>query len=419
MRALHVSPLYWPSRGGGEQVTQMLSERMARDGHDVTVVTTDASSVERFWSARGPRVAEAETMHHGVRVIRVPVRPFPLGQLGLYVTRGMAIRVWDPLRLTSLVRAVSRWMPRVPALRRALRHLPDEFDVVHSFNLSWESCLVDAYEFSRDRRRVHLATPFLHTGEPGSWRVSRNYTMSHQLAALRGSQRVIVQTPTEARAVAMLGVEQSRIAEVGIGINLEDVTGGNAGRFRRRHDVQDPIVAFVGRATRDKGATALVRAMRQLWASGVEATCVVAGLAMPDFTRFARTLAPDARLRVLGSIDDDDKRDLLAASDVVAMPSRAESFGIVYLEAWANGKPVIGAQSGGAIDVITDAVDGYLVPFDDVPTLAERIHDLLVDRERARAMGEAGRRKLLDRYTWDAIYARTIAIYQDVRHTSA
>jgi glycosyltransferase involved in cell wall biosynthesis len=413
MRVLHVTPLYWPSLGGAEQVVQALSERMARDRHEVTVVTSDAASVESFWSGRGPRLHERDAVIDGVQVIRAPVRPFPLGQFGAFVARGLAIRLFDPLRLKRLVRAIGGWMPSIPQFRQTLRRLPGAFDLVHAFNLSWESCLVDAFDFACARGVPFLATPFLHTGEPGRARVSRNFTMSHQVAALLGSDRVIVQTPTEAQAVEALGVNRARIVEVGVGIDPARVLGGDAERFRSRYNLRGPIVAFIGRATRDKGATALVRALRQVWASGVEAECVIAGLVLPDFRRFLRTQPPNSRLRLLGPIGDDDKRDLLAAADIVAMPSRAESFGIVYLEAWAYGTPVIGARAGGAADVIADGEDGYLIPFDDADALATRIRELLVHPARAQQMGEAGHRKLQARYAWDVIYRSMLAVYHE------
>ena len=85
------------------------------------------------------------------------------------------------------------------------------------------------------------------------------------------------------------------------------------------------------------------------------------------------------------------------------MPSRTDSFGIVYLEAWLNGVPVIGARAGGVPEVITDGVDGYLVDFGDVAALANRIELLLRRPEAARALGEAGRRKVLAEHKWIAI----------------
>lgn len=417
MRVLHVSPLYWPSLGGGEQVTKMLSERMVRDGHEVTVLCSDAANVERFWDRRAPRVSPREERIDGVRVIRVPVRPFPLGQLGLFVVRGLTIRILAPLRLSKIVRSVGAWMPRMPQMVKTLHELPHEFDLVHGFNLSWESCLVDACEFARARHIAFLATPFIHIGETRNRRVHRNFTMSHQLAALRKSTRVIAQTVGEARALETMGVEAHRVEEVGIGLELARVEGGDAKRFRIKHDIHRPIVAFVGRVTRDKGATMLVRAMQQVWDSGADVHCVIAGLVMPDFKRFLRAQPDATRLHILGPVSETEKLDLLSAADIVAMPSRAESFGIVYLEAWAYSKPVIGARAGGAADVITDGVDGYLLPFDDAASLSGRVIELISDRERAQSMGRAGHSKLLARYTWDKIYDRTMAVYADVLRT--
>jgi glycosyltransferase involved in cell wall biosynthesis len=404
MHVLHVSPLYWPSLGGGEQVTQVISERMARDGHAVTVLTTDASSEVCFWDRRSSRVAQPDEWINGVHVIRVPVRPFPMGRLSLFVVRGLAIRVLDPLRLQNLVRRIGAWMPHAPSLKQALRNLADSFDLIHGFNLSWESCLVDAYDFARARSRVFIATPFLHTGEPGRARVSRNYQMSHQRAALRGSDRVIAQTQIEARAIERMGIARSRIVEVGVGIDPVSIEGGQADRFRSRYDLHGPIVAFIGRVMRDKGAMSLVRAMQQVWAAGMEVEVVMAGSPMPDFKHFLERQSLPPHLHVLGSIDAADKRDLLAAADVLAMPSRAESFGIVYLEAWAYAKPVIGARAGGVPDVIEDGVDGWLVEFDDVADLAQRITQLILNPAEAKAMGMRGYQKLQQRYTWDRLY---------------
>src|SRR3712207_8646872 len=79
----------------------------------------------------------------------------------------------------------------------------------------------------------------------------------------------------------------------------------------------------------------------------------------------------------------EDKRDLNAAGQVFCMPSRTDSFGIVYLEAWLNGVPVIGARAGGVPEIIDDGVDGYLVEFGDVAALANRI-ELLLDRKSTR-----------------------------------
>jgi glycosyltransferase involved in cell wall biosynthesis len=155
--------------------------------------------------------------------------------------------------------------------------------------------------------------------------------------------------------------------------------------------------------------------MRRLWARGVDATFIMAGSTMLDsFKRYYDALPDEvrARCRWLGFISDQDKRDLQAAGQIFCMPSRTESFGIVYLEAWLNNVPVIGARAGGVPEVISDGVDGYLVEFGDVAALANRIQILLQRPDSAAAMAERGRLKTLAEHTWDHKIARVAEVYR-------
>ncbi len=83
-----------------------------------------------------------------------------------------------------------------------------------------------------------------------------------------------------------------------------------------------------------------------------------------------------------------------AACEIFALPSKAEGFGLVYLEAMASGKPVIGGAHGGAPEVIRDGVTGYLVQHGDVAQLATALDTLLSDPAHAREMGERGRARV-------------------------
>jgi glycosyltransferase involved in cell wall biosynthesis len=105
---------------------------------------------------------------------------------------------------------------------------------------------------------------------------------------------------------------------------------------------------------------------------------------------------------------------MLAATDLFAMPSRIDSFGIVYLEAWAYGVPVIGCRAGGVPDVIEDGQDGVLVGYGDETGLAMAIEGLLADPQRCRAMGQRGRAKVEAHYTWDQIYDGLAAVYREL-----
>ena len=96
------------------------------------------------------------------------------------------------------------------------------------------------------------------------------------------------------------------------------------------------------------------------------------------------------------------------------MPSRTDSFGIVYMEAWLCGKPVIGARAGGVPAVISDEQDGLLVNFGDVADLADKIKGLLKDSALADRLGQAGRAKVLENYTWPVVFGKVYSVYRQI-----
>jgi glycosyltransferase involved in cell wall biosynthesis len=96
-----------------------------------------------------------------------------------------------------------------------------------------------------------------------------------------------------------------------------------------------------------------------------------------------------------------------AACDIFALPSRGEGFGLVYLEAMAFAKPVIGGAHGGAPEVIQDGVTGYLVQHGDAIQLATCIETLLRDPVHARSMGERGRERVANEFRF-SIFAKSL-----------
>jgi phosphatidyl-myo-inositol dimannoside synthase len=103
-----------------------------------------------------------------------------------------------------------------------------------------------------------------------------------------------------------------------------------------------------------------------------------------------------------------------AACEIFALPSRGEGFGLVYLEAMARGKPVIGGAHGGAPEVIDDGKTGYLVPHGDVPLLATSIETLLADPALAREMGARGRERVARDFRFNAFAKSLKKIFREL-----
>ncbi len=410
MRILHIIQRYWPARGGAEAHLGEISRRLAAEGHQVTVATTDAWDFELFWDPRCRRLAELGTYRDGVHILRFPVHHLPLPGLAYPAIRRL---LWMFSWLRSIpVRwlfRLARFTPWVPGLWRWLDSTSERFDIVAGMTICFEPLLEAGFRFARRRGVPFVVYPLTHLGagsEPGKDALSRFYTMRHQIELVRQSDVVIAQTPTERTFYIQHGVPPERILVAGPGVNPENVMGGHGERFRSRYGAHGPLVASISNLSYDKGTFHLIEAIRRLRREGRDVVLALVGTVLQPFQRYWEKMAPEDRegILLLGQIDHDEKRDLLAACDVFAMPSRTDSFGIVYLEAWLYRKPVIAARTWGVTDVVQDGEDGLVVPFGDVEALARAIAFLLDRPDLRETMGTKGAQKVMSLHVWDQKY---------------
>jgi glycosyltransferase involved in cell wall biosynthesis len=214
------------------------------------------------------------------------------------------------------------------------------------------------------------------------------------------------------------------------GLSRRVVVGGNGlrlGRFpyldphaaRARLGLpQDAfVVLFLGRKTAYKGLDALLAALRALRAQHSSAHLLAIGPETPESQRLWNAAGDMPGLIVRGAVADEERLAALAACNVLAVPSRAEAFGIVYLEAWAYRKPVIAAALPAIASLIGEGEDGFLIDPDRPAQLHDRLLRLAEHPDEAAAMGERGYAKLAARYTVEAIGAIVEAAYARVlRH---
>ncbi len=420
---LHVNPRYYPYIGGSEYYMQQLAERLAarEPASLVTVFATDAWDLEHFWSKGHRTIAESAGQLNGVSIRRFPVHRVPLISPLFYpgMRRLLSVLSEAPLpgRLVlPLLNQLCRTTPLVPGLNQALKDQAGRFDLVHAANAPLDSMIRAAFRYTRRHDAAFVLTPFVHLGEPSNTAVRRFYTMRHQLEWMKQADAVLVMTTLERDFLLEKGVPDSKMHVVGAGLEPADIQGGDGAAFRRRHSIEGPLVIFLGTAAFDKGAHHTVQAMQKLWRQGLEATLVLAGPVMTHFQQFYDELsgADKQHIRFLGFISHSEKRGLFAAGDLFVMPSRTDSFGIVYLEAWLCGMAVVGARAGGVPAVISHQQDGLLVEFGAVSQLADAIGQLLQDRSLAEKMAAAGAEKVLSRYTWPKIFNQVYSIYRQI-----
>lgn len=413
MRILHVIQRYHPAIGGAELHMQELSAWLAAAGHQVTVATSDALDFELFWDPRRRRVAEPAGVHRGVRIRRFPLRHLPVSRLAY---PGLRRLLWLLSMVRPLPEGVMSWLagytPWAPALWRWANTQEEPYDLVGAMTTAFEPFVAAGLRVARRQGLPFVCYPLTHLGagpKPGEDANSRFYIMRHQVGLVAASDAVIAQTEAERDFYIGRGVAAEQIAVVGPGVTPEAVLGGDGQRFRDRHGIQGPLVLAIGAMAADKGTVQTVEAVRRLWRAGRPVELVLIGAVLSQFADYLGGLpaADRERIRVLGPVSEDEKRDALAAATLYAMPSRTDSFGITYLEAWLYGLPVIGARTWGVMDLIEDGRDGLLVPYDErpaqsgAPELVEAIAYLLDHPDDATRMGQTGREKVYVGHTWD------------------
>ena len=181
-------------------------------------------------------------------------------------------------------------------------------------------------------------------------------------------------------------------------------------------DLARPYVIFVGRITRQKGVPVLLRAASGLVPEAQLVLC--AGAAdTPELLAEVTELVDGLQASRSGvlwipeMLPRPELVQLLTHATVFAIPSLYEPLGIVNLEAMACATAVVGSRTGGIPEVVADGETGLLVPPGEPEPLAEALNALLRDPDRARAMGQAGRKRAVAEFGWPSIAAQTAALY--------
>ncbi len=200
------------------------------------------------------------------------------------------------------------------------------------------------------------------------------------------------------------------------GVNFHAFDGFvDAGGIKQRYGIAplEPTILFVGRATIQKGPDILLEAIPSILVNNPNTKFVYAadGDMLSQLKWRAGELGITDSVRFLGQVPRAEFIDLMRGCDIVAVPSRNEPFGIVVLEAWAAGKPVVSTKNGGPDEFVDHDYNGLKI-FDNPESVAWGVGTLLGDMEHARWLGANGRNKVESEFSWDLIGDYTVGVYE-------
>lgn len=190
-------------------------------------------------------------------------------------------------------------------------------------------------------------------------------------------------------------------------------------------DPSRPMVAFVGRITRQKGVGHLVKAASH-FDDGVQLVLCAGAPDTPEIAKETEQLVHDLQEQrdgvfwVQDMLPKEKIQEILSAADSFVCPSIYEPLGIVNLEAMACGTAVVASDVGGIPEVVVDGETGTLVHYDESDAegfergIAAAVNAMVEDRARAKQFGEAGKKRAEDVFSWEAIAQQTVDVYKSL-----
>ena len=372
MKILQGCVRYPPAPGGAETVVKAYSEGLRDLGHEVEVITTDLYTETPFVKKEMPSEV------NGINVTRHKA----------YTVSGEAHYVLAP----GMVRSF----------------LSKKADIIHTHSYGYFQNHA-GWIRERFQSTPWVITPHFHPSW-SMWGGAKRKTLREFYDTVIGkgtleSADLITCVSKHERdmLVSEIGISEDNIKIIYNGINWSDWDVLPDKTIFRKHypDISEKFVLFAGRLATNKGLSDLISAMELVNQNSVD--LVITGADMGLGKQLEKEAAEKGvRMHRLGHIDDETYRSVLAAADMLVLPSEYEAFGIVLLEAAAAETAVIGTNVGGIPEAMSPGKNGLIVEYKDVDNLSRCITTLLEDEKMCREMGLAGR-NWAKNFSWESI----------------
>ncbi len=204
-------------------------------------------------------------------------------------------------------------------------------------------------------------------------------------------------------------------------VNVSEFSEVSYSENRRAKEKTSLNVLFIGRLIERKGVEYLLKAGNIIDNKGVNFVMKIVGVGelKSGLCKMSNDLSLSRKVVFIDSIAHKDIKEVYRWADVLVLPSvtdwkgEKEGLGVVILEAFASGIPVIGTRSGGIVDVVKDNVNGYLVPEKDAEAIAKYLVKISEDRNLARKLGCKGREFVQAVFARDKVAEKIIGMYKN------
>ncbi len=412
MEIVHLCPRFFPAISGAEFYFQRISEELQKSKKvNITLHCSNAIDFAGLRTNTKKNLPGATFQWHNLfKVNRHTVIP----QTNEVILKNYSEKLnsfFDQINGIDLI-SFCKNGPSIPTFFTSV--MQAKIDLIHTTFLPYQT-VVDGLFCSKLQNVPSVCTPFFHFANP-------RYSKFDEISLLKYYSKIIACTEIEKIELIKRGVESNRIEIVPMGVDSQKFQSARKEDFLDSYHIEQdrPIVLFCGYKNFEKGALTLLQAIPFVQNQNKDILFCFIGPSTKAFNYEVSKLKKLGFKQNLLNIDpsnlggyfDKKKLGCFKACSLFAMPSRSDAYGISFLEAWASGKPVIGANVGATPEIIRDGIDGFLVEFGNPTTLAEKIQFILNNPKLSMALGKNGQDKVQTNNNWKQIAQKIFKIYE-------
>lgn len=402
-----ITPHYYPSILTGSGVVVMkLAEELAKLGYDISVITSNALTV-RYWydPIFGKKIEKRYEVHNKVKIYRLSC--YQLYSC-MHFTLLKLFGKFLPKKFIDYLKIMSSG-PYLIGLDKNL--ISNNYDVIHCspFPLAINKQVTAILSKMKEKPKL-IITPFFHSQLP-------DFSNPALRKVFQSADTIHVISDTEKEEISTrFLINVKKIIAIPLFLDISNIHTVDYLKkdiifFKEKYNLKNKkIILFAGIKGFGKGAIDLLLAINMLHKTNPEYILIAIGTGTPEWNKTKTRIDKDCLLDFEYKTGK-EKEIIFASCDVFCLPSKSESFGLVYLEAWSKKKPVIAADIPAVKEFI--GRDGVFIKFGNKEQIIEAIIRLTTDKSMASSLGKQGKSKLINKYTFSKVFPKYISMFSN------
>ncbi|MFX1259988.1 MAG: glycosyltransferase family 4 protein [Promethearchaeota archaeon] len=424
-KILYLPTRYFPSISGAEFYFQRMAEILSSNyNYEIDIFTSNAIDFKALRDYNGKIIEKNNRFYHSVNNLKINRFSINYGiPENIILNKMKKIEAFKSLNLSD--ECVKKFIKNGPYSKELIDYFlltkDLNYDLIHSTFYPYFNLILSLI-IGNILNKPKICTPFFHFSNP-------RYTDLHLTEVLKKFDIIIACTSVEKKfLMENLKIPRKNIKVISMGVDFYRFEKIHKSEFKNyyfkniffdKKEKEYKLILFCGYKNYEKGAISILKSIPYILKKIKKVNFIFIGPSTKAYNHELKKILKITNIKIINLNPDNltgyyDKKKLTAfkEADLYLMPSRSDAFGISFLEAWAAGKPVIGARIGATPEVIRENIDGFLVEFDNPEDIAQKVITLLKSKRLRKRLGSAGQLKVSQNYTWEIIAEKTHELYQ-------